>query len=308
MLELLTVIAILTLLIGILLPSLSGARRQAKANACLSTLRNLGSAFAVYLTENRDDFPPFRLKRLFPTAGEEYANEFGRRSPRWQWFLEMDQGPVIDPKPFRRLRRPWGDDGLGITGSRIGTTMTAGGFNCAALDDPEYESDVRNGAYGYNYEYLGNTRRDSNESRWDNFPVSLHQISSPAGTVLVGDSRGAGKPHGKHSYTLDPPRLATEKDAMRFGPGEDDVSEGLESSMYQYSPVEARHNNRGNVMFVDAHGEAKTLVELGYEIDDDLNVAVPVLAPAPGMKANNRLWTGRGRDELRERFREADGE
>ena len=52
LLELLTVIGILTLLIGILVPSLSAARRQAKANACLSALSGLGKSFVVYLNEN----------------------------------------------------------------------------------------------------------------------------------------------------------------------------------------------------------------------------------------------------------------
>ncbi len=306
LIELIVVIGILTLLIGILIPSLSSARTSAKANVCLSTLKGLGTAFTVYLTENRDHFPPMRLKHVPPSNEEEFVNSYNRKSPRWQWFLETGAGPVIDPKPFRRLGRPWGDKGVGIPGSRLGRTMTIGGFSCPALADDEFAMDIRNGAYGYNYQYLGNSRQDTAEDRWDNFSVGLHQIKAPGGTVLIADSRGAGKVHGLHSYTLDPPRLAVERDAVRFGPGESDVPEALDAGRYAFSPVEMRHNRRGNVIFVDAHGEAMTQRQLGYQFDD-AGPPVPILDPAtsaPGAEVingqgyNNSLWTGRGRDRF----------
>ncbi|MEK7731072.1 MAG: type II secretion system protein, partial [Planctomycetota bacterium] len=155
LIELLAVIAILTLLIGILVPSLSAARRQAKANVCLSKMKGIATAFAVYLNENKDHFPPMRLKKVHPTATEEYVNEYRAKSPRWQWFLEMESGPVIDPKPFRRLNRPWGDQERGL--EKLSMTMTNDVFTCPALDDEEYAKNIRNGAYGYNYQYLGNS-------------------------------------------------------------------------------------------------------------------------------------------------------
>jgi prepilin-type N-terminal cleavage/methylation domain-containing protein/prepilin-type processing-associated H-X9-DG protein len=304
LIELLAVMAILTLLMGILIPSLTAARRQAKANVCLSKMKGISTAFTIYLNENKDHFPPMRLKKLYPTATEEYVNEYRAKSPRWQWFLEMESGPVIDPKPFARLNRPWGDVEPGMGKKTM--TMTNDVFTCPALDDEEYAKNIRNGAYGYNYQYLGNARQQSDPKRWDNFSVPLHRIKAPSMTVLLADSRGAGNPHGLHSYTLDPPRLAIEQNAKQFGPDADMVRAGQDPAVYQFSPVEMRHRGLGNVAFVDGHGEAMTLLQLGYELLGDnpdekkkKDTAVPVLDPTVStVKATNRLWTGSGQDSF----------
>lgn len=307
-LELLTVIAIIGLLVAIIVPSLQSARRAAKANVCLSKLKGLGTAFSMYLSENRDTFPPYRLNKLDPTFPDdpehEYVNEVMHRRPRWQWFLELDSGPVIDDRPFRRLRRPWGDEGLyqgNVANDRTGTTMTNDNFVCPALDQEEFMWDLRNGAYGYNYQYLGNTRQDTDPRRFDNYPVPSHRIKSPSQTVLIADSRGSGPAHGKHTYALDPPRLATEAGARRFSPQPEDVEAGLDAAVFRYSPVEMRHDKKGNVAFVDNHAEAMTATQLGYEIIDSGRfkaVAKPVTDPAVDVHASNKLWNGLGNDPL----------
>ena len=51
--ELLVVVGIISVLVAILLPSLSAARRQARAVGCLSNLRQFGMAFQMYCNENR---------------------------------------------------------------------------------------------------------------------------------------------------------------------------------------------------------------------------------------------------------------
>jgi len=341
LLELLTVIAILGLLVGILLPSLSAARAHAKANTCLSHLKGIGNAFAVYLTENNDILPPFRMYKYTPGDLEYYVNDAGRRAPRWQWFLETELGPVVNPTKFR-----WSVSSVGSFGdytfarpgmTRDGRTMAHELFTCPSLKDEEFAMDIRNGAYGYNYQYLGNTRVDRPEGEqgptlWNNYPVGMHRIKNTGMTVLVADSRGAGFRHGRHSYTLDPPRLATERRATRFGPNEKtyaapsptellteetesdnawdlgDMPEGLGSNadVYSYSPVEARHKDRGNVLFLDTHAEAMTLSELGYQLSDGTTpdrvrpgVPLPVRDPvADGAIVTNRLWNGDGVDTM----------
>lgn len=298
--ELLVVIAIISLLVSILLPSLSSARRQARASVCMANLRRLGNGMMLYVNNNRDQFPPFRLKKARPTAQSDYVNGFGRKKPRWQWFVDRDEvGPVIDPEPFQKEIESsggFGDKSVGADGEG-GTTMTNKYFICPSMND-RFEFDVRNGAYGYNYQYLGNSRMDADSEQWDNFPVGSTRIRASGRTVLVADSRGAGRFHGKHSYALDPPRLAVERDAERFGPGDGDVDQGLDPTRYAYSPVEMRHGSRGNVVFLDTHVEAMTLKDLGYHVDEK-GVPVPILdAESDPSPATNKLWNGKGVDMI----------
>lgn len=54
LIEVLVVISIIGLLMAILVPSLSGARDQAKSVQCMANLRSFGAAFLTYANENRD--------------------------------------------------------------------------------------------------------------------------------------------------------------------------------------------------------------------------------------------------------------
>ena len=55
--ELLVVIGIIAALVSILMPALSRARDSANRTACLSNLRQLGTAFIMYANENKQRFP-----------------------------------------------------------------------------------------------------------------------------------------------------------------------------------------------------------------------------------------------------------
>lgn len=57
LIELLVVIAIISLLAGLLLPSLSGARRRAQSAACVSNLHQLGLALNLYVEDNENHLP-----------------------------------------------------------------------------------------------------------------------------------------------------------------------------------------------------------------------------------------------------------
>ncbi len=57
LIELLVVIAVIALLIGVLLPSLSGARGAARSVVCLSRLRTIGQSTAMYAERHRGEIP-----------------------------------------------------------------------------------------------------------------------------------------------------------------------------------------------------------------------------------------------------------
>jgi prepilin-type N-terminal cleavage/methylation domain-containing protein len=57
--ELLVVIGIIALLISVLLPALNKARAASRTTACLSNLRQMGAAFNIYLSENKDHLPHY---------------------------------------------------------------------------------------------------------------------------------------------------------------------------------------------------------------------------------------------------------
>jgi len=281
LIEVLVVVAIIALLISILLPSLRRTRSQARAAICLANLHRIGHA-SVFYTNQYGAFPPVRLTKMYdPAAGtwEKFYlkirhSEFRRATPRWGWFFDYGVGPVIQPGKYATE-----------ADFNAALEMDNNYFLCPSLTG-EHERDIRNGAYGYNWQYLGNSLITVGD-RYARWPVKVSYVKAPARTVLMADSRGGGIPHGLHSYTLDPPRLAEEFDATRFGPSRLDVPDQL-----RHSPVEMRHNGRGNVAFVDGHAEAMLLRQLGYALDEN-GVTI-----GNGSGAVNTLWNGYGRDSL----------
>jgi prepilin-type N-terminal cleavage/methylation domain-containing protein len=70
--ELLVVIGIIGLLISILLPSLAAARAEARAVTCLSNVRQVGLAIAMYSVDFKNAFPP---NLSAPAAGQWWIDD-----------------------------------------------------------------------------------------------------------------------------------------------------------------------------------------------------------------------------------------
>jgi type II secretory pathway pseudopilin PulG len=54
------VIVIISILAGLLLPALTGAKESARATACLSNLRQIGLSLQIYVQENNNTLPVMR--------------------------------------------------------------------------------------------------------------------------------------------------------------------------------------------------------------------------------------------------------
>lgn len=82
--ELLVVIGIIAILIAILLPALSAARRQAGTAQCLSNLRQIGQALNLYANENHGAWP---VQQHYSSLTAPVAYKGVSRDDRWNYFL-----------------------------------------------------------------------------------------------------------------------------------------------------------------------------------------------------------------------------
>jgi prepilin-type processing-associated H-X9-DG protein len=310
----LVVVAIIAALAGLILPAVLSARESARTTQCLSNLRQLGMAIQQY-HDRTGAYPQYRQE--YPPI----TNQYGVYRPRWQWTMAADLGgwaqnpdaivaagtadPTYTYVPLDNsvLVCP----SMDTTGSMLPGDTSPG----APHGTPNYLS-IRNGSYGYNFGYLGNNRTMVDG---DNTTATLHypvkSVKEPSRTIAFGDSRGGMIPHGGHSMTLDPPHMVVRFDgqtinspywlqapfngqAVRgvnpYGP-----DEGTADIQIPFSPAEARHKGRANVVFLDGHAESLALDDLGYSLVNDVPQLQTTAAPLPG--ATNRLWTGRGLDE-----------
>ena len=166
LIELLVVIAIIALLVSILLPSLSKARNIAKSAVCSSNLKNVGTAFGMYMIDGND---------WYPTNVGFYDHVWpnGATGTLWYGYIAIYLG--------------WNGD----TGHA--TFVRSNVLDCPMYIPPAnktltYESTSDNWAYnsfGYNYNGFGYWNF-GNPSASKRFRGS--QIVQPGEKLLVADS------------------------------------------------------------------------------------------------------------------------
>jgi hypothetical protein len=287
--ELLVVVGVIALLIGVLVPALAGARNAGRATVSLSQMRQLATGWAVYCMDEDEVIVPGQAGR-YADEQRNIVDVGNGRHYRPRWFAAI--GAKADLYAYTvPSEDPADEHSYPVTNPALLCPMA-----------PDWTS-TRNYPYGYNYQFLGNSRfRGDDESRgYVHYPVRHSRILSFSGTVMFASCMGtaAGKPEtarvpnrtdgsrhpgglalGGHGYALDPPRLTATSDLA------DTRLPGFEHR----SGPDPRYAGKAHTTFCDGSTRAMTLREMGYQVDSEGRVL------PDGLEASNALFSGRGAD------------
>ncbi len=182
LIELLVVIAVIALLIGILLPALGAARRAAQSVKCLSNIRQLTVAHALYMDDHNG---------LFIDAGLDHGG-LGDLDKAWPFTLREYAGPnLLLHSPLDKSRF-WSHAEGGL---HPGLSLTSAAALIADDDpsnDPGSTALARWTSYGLNNYVTTSKHPPSSLMRLKSYDA-LHRIPRPHATVhflpmTLGDS------------------------------------------------------------------------------------------------------------------------
>jgi prepilin-type N-terminal cleavage/methylation domain-containing protein/prepilin-type processing-associated H-X9-DG protein len=224
--ELLVVVAIISLLLGILVPALGRARELARRVTCLSNTRQMA------------------------LAATTYAQEYGQRFPIASYWAD-DNGRFVEG--FGPMWVCW--DTITYDGeARAGLIWQyAGDGEQAVQQCPSFEGDSRTPAdeytgYNYNTSYIGKGYFEPSTETPSWMPARVHDIRRPSETALFGDAQNKAS----NKFMRAP-----------FGYGRFGDAGGASASIPREAGTQGfRHLGTTSVSWVDGHASSMDTIHL----------------------------------------------
>ncbi|GAT34142.1 general secretion pathway protein G [Terrimicrobium sacchariphilum] len=158
LLELIAVVSLVFVLAVLLVPMLRHSQQQAASGACMSNLRNIGSAFHLYAAENNGLLPAMRYRA---------SSVGGNPNPgQNNWQFEIIPYLDVESTSFKTISQKYGGQGV---------------FCPAYIREFKQNTSaqtLKTGGYG-----MAKISKDAYDSR-----TAMATIANPSSTILAGDS------------------------------------------------------------------------------------------------------------------------
>lgn len=226
LIELLSVVGIVSLLLGLMAPSLVGAREAARAAACASNARQITLANLYFARDHAGRFAPGAAR----FATENLERWHGARDRVGEAF-DARRGPLT---PY-------------LAGGAASAQVRECPTFAADLEDLRRSGEGFEGAaggYGYNNAFVGVERERRGEAwavRTDESGAPSHRFAEPVRTIAFADSAFTGRDR-LIEYSFVEPRFWPEGPEYRPDPS-----------------MHFRHAGRANVGWLDGHVSAERM-------------------------------------------------